>query len=115
MGLFNQFGYPIDPNKIEAGVFPYGFIFIVCISYLLFYFKKKQQFWYGIIEAMFALFACWFLVKTQVSQLIQSNQIIDYVSIGSTVYLTVRGFSNISDGYEKETFFFNRIIKNIFD
>jgi hypothetical protein len=73
-----------------------GVIFLIGI--LLSVFKSKQQFWYGIFETAFALASCYFTVKSIKET---SDVLTILVALGSTIYLIVRGLSNISDGVKK--------------
>jgi len=76
---------------------------IVLIGISLFLFKKNQQFWYGIVETLFALFGCYAStawIKTIVQTGVVEPSYI--VAFGSSIYLIVRGLSNVEDGGKKE-------------
>lgn len=71
---------------------------IFLIGILLVIFKFKQQFWYGIFETVFALVTCYLTIK---SITINSEMLTILIAIGSTLYLIVRGLTNVIDGLEK--------------
>lgn len=76
---------------------------IVLIGISLFLFKKNQQFWYGIVETLFALFGCYAStawIKTIVQTGIVEPSYI--VAFGSSIYLVVRGLTNVEDGGKKK-------------
>lgn len=71
-------------------------IFIIGIFLSLF--RSKQQFWYGFVETIFALVSCYFAVKS----IKPSTEVISVLLlVGSTLYLIVRGFSNLLEGVKK--------------
>jgi uncharacterized membrane protein len=68
---------------------------IFIIGILLSLFRSKQQFWYGFVETIFALVSCYFAVKS----INPSTEVISVLLlVGSTLYLIVRGFSNLLEG-----------------
>lgn len=82
-----------------------GFVFLIGI--LLSVFKLKQQFWYGIFETVFAIVSCYFAVKS----IKPSSDVLSImIAFGSTIYLIVRGLSNILDGTKKPFWIKNEIL-----
>ncbi|CAN5579514.1 hypothetical protein BH09BAC4_BH09BAC4_30520 [soil metagenome] len=79
-------------------------ILLVIIASLLFWFKKKQQFYYGIVETIFACVNSYVVADNIAGQ---SNKMIYLLLSGmTTIYLLVRGLSNISEGWNKGNFAF---------
>ena len=75
-------------------------LLIALIGFLLVWLKKKQQFYYGLAESAFALANCFLVVENFAGTAIKHEQsfVIFIVSVMTTVYLTVRGLSNLFDG-----------------
>ena len=81
----------------------FGALLILAIGCILFLFKKIQQFWYGVFETMFSISTCFSSFELIRSTIIkESVQFTSILTIISTIYLVVRGISNIDDGYKKE-------------
>lgn len=72
-------------------------IFIASTGCILFLFKKKQQFYYGIVETIFACLNCYIVADNFSQQINRGNYIL--FSGMTTIYLIVRGLSNIADGW----------------
>lgn len=72
------------------------------IGYLLFYLKKSRQFFYGIIEASFALASGFEFIDSFLNSLLIGNMSINYLlPFMSVIYLVVRGLTNMSEGFGK--------------
>lgn len=61
-------------------------------------FKQKQQFWYGIFETIFSIVSCSIILQSVKET---SEYINILVLILSSLYIIVRGLSNIYDGIKK--------------
>lgn len=77
-------------------------IIILSIGCALFLFKKRQQLYYGLVETAFALTNCFLVANNFQSAFAQHNSL-TYILISgmTTIYLIVRGLSNISEGWNK--------------
>jgi hypothetical protein len=73
---------------------------IFCIGYLLFYFKEKCKYYYGLIELSFA-FALIYTAITKVTSLTNSEL---YPIIITAIYVIVRGLDNMKQGSQNKLF-----------
>jgi len=87
----------VSMNKPRMKIIATAIIFILGIT--LYFFKQKQQFWYGFFETIFALMTCYFAIANINAD---SPPLSLLIALGSALYLIVRGLSNIADGREKE-------------
>lgn len=71
---------------------------IFIIGIILTIFKQKQQFWYGIFETIFSIVSCSIILQSVKET---SEYINILVLILSSLYIIVRGLSNIYDGIKK--------------
>ena len=119
LGLLRAFGivdnkpqFELDPNVYRRWFLSEGATYVITIgvatfSYLTYRFKKSQQLYYGLIETAFALVS-FYLIFEKIQ-----NALLNTILIGSDIwtalvagiYLTVRGFSNVSEGWEKDFLF----------
>lgn len=89
-----------------------GTLILLFIGIILFYFKKKQQLYYGIFETAFAL-ASSYILTDNIQRTILKGRIDVYIMlpIMTSIYLIVRGLSNISEGTNKPFFLKNLLSK----
>lgn len=82
--------------------------FLFFIACTLLYFKKKQQFWYGVLETIFSLTAAF----VTISNITYNTSLITVlIFFGSSLYLMVRGLSNIVEGKSKSFWIKNEIVE----
>ena len=81
-----------------------GVTFVSLTGSLLFIFKKKQQLHYGIVETAVAISSCIVLVQNLELSLSSEVSNFSFLSGMTTIYLIVRGLSNITEGLNKPYF-----------
>ncbi|MFY9089223.1 hypothetical protein [Arcobacter aquimarinus] len=71
---------------------------IFCIGFLLFAFKEKSKYYYGLIELSFA-FAVIYTAISKISSLTNSEFIL---AIITAIYVIVRGLDNMKQGFQSK-------------
>lgn len=71
---------------------------IFCIGYLLFYFKEKSKYYYGLIELSFA-FA---IIYTAISKILDLTTSEFIPVIITAIYVIVRGLDNMKQGFQSK-------------
>ena len=119
LGLFNSsinllislLTLPKQPNSFGT----FSIFILMVVGYSLFLFKKYQQFYYGVVETIFALVNFQMLTHT-----IKLNALGNakppygvWIAAATTLYLMVRGLSNTDDGWKKE-FYLQKSIHSYF-
>jgi hypothetical protein len=74
------------------------FLIIAFTGFLFFRFKSKSQYYYGVCETSFALTSTWFACDKLFGSL-QDKSL--WLPVIGSVYLIVRGLSNIKDAKDK--------------
>lgn len=100
---------PKQPNSL--GTIPVFIIMIV--GYTLFLFKKYQQFYYGIVETIFAIVNCQIVAQAIKENSSGNTKPFIWVTGMTTLYLMVRGLSNINDGWDKP-FYLSKTFHSLF-
>lgn len=88
----------IDLIHTKQGIL-WSTIIIFIIGIILTILKQKQQFWYGIFETIFSIVSCWTILQSVKEN---SEYVNILVLILSSLYIIVRGLSNINDGIKKD-------------
>lgn len=80
--------------------------FLLAIAQALFLLKKHQQFWYGLFETLFAFSACFYVSTTLEEGMIKRHiEPVILITVVSTIYIVVRGYSNLDEGKRKNYIF----------
>jgi hypothetical protein len=69
---------------------------VICLGGIGFFFRRRRQLEYGVIELIFG--ACVSIVS--LSHFDRRNFLNTLVTLGGCVYIVVRGFTNMHDGWE---------------
>lgn len=75
------------------------FLAIVLLGFLFFIFKQRAQYRYGICETTFAITSTWFACDKLLTNVQEKSA---WLTVVGSIYLIVRGLSNIKEAKEKK-------------
>lgn len=86
-------------------------LILLAIGFILYIIKRQQQLYYGLLETIFALANCQIASGIIKSSLLHNgNKFYVLLLTGmTTIYLLIRGISNVREGYDKPFFLKDRI------
>lgn len=89
-----------------------GVLILLLLAFMLYIIKRRQQFYYGLLETIFSLANCHIASDIIKSGLIHNSNkfYVSFVTGMTTIYLLIRGLSNMREGYDKPFLFKEKIV-----